>query len=283
MTKNTAAKPFVFTLMPFHETFNDIWNFGIKKTCEDAGAYCERVDEQIFEERMLDRIYNQINKADIIVADMKGKNPNVFYEVGYDHALNKKVLLIIQDEHDIPFDLKHHPFIIYKNSISNLKKALAIKLDYFISNPDIEAIPEVNEIDFYSNGVKIEEGNNIVLLDRTSGSSYFNLQIDILNNSTKVYNDLKVGLICESIFIQDLNDDLTVTVLPDKRKLHLNPNKYIDFYPSAFEKISFMPAVVNLIEGETLYPFTLRTFGILGINDINFFITLNYLIKKRNT
>jgi nucleoside 2-deoxyribosyltransferase len=102
-------KPFVFTLMPFNESFNDIWKLGIKETCEKADTYCERVDEQIFEERMLDRIYNQINKADIIVADMTGKNPNVFYEVGYAHALNKRVILIIKESDDIPFDLKHHP------------------------------------------------------------------------------------------------------------------------------------------------------------------------------
>jgi len=40
------------------------------------------VDEQIFVEGMLDRIFNQINKVDVIVADMTGKNPNVFFEVG---------------------------------------------------------------------------------------------------------------------------------------------------------------------------------------------------------
>ncbi len=110
--------------MPFDEEFDDIYQLGIKQSCEDAGAYCERVDEQIFTESILDRVYNQISKADIIVADMTNRNPNVFYEVGYAHALGKRTILLTQNAEDIPFDLKHYPHIIYNNKISRLKKDL---------------------------------------------------------------------------------------------------------------------------------------------------------------
>ena len=61
---------------------------------------------------MLDRIYNQIAKSDVIISDMTGKNPNVFYETGYAHALGKRVLMLTQSVHDIPFDLKHFQHII---------------------------------------------------------------------------------------------------------------------------------------------------------------------------
>ena len=74
----TAPKPFVFVLMPFLSQFDDIYKFGIKGASEDAGAYCERVDEQMFVEGILDRIFNQISKADVIIADMTGRNANVF-------------------------------------------------------------------------------------------------------------------------------------------------------------------------------------------------------------
>ena len=66
--EETNPKPFVFVLMPFSEEFNDAYQVGIKPACKDAGAYCERVDEQIFVENILERVYNQIAKADIIVA-----------------------------------------------------------------------------------------------------------------------------------------------------------------------------------------------------------------------
>jgi hypothetical protein len=60
---NTAPKKFVFILMQFSEDFDNIYQLGIKPACEKAGAYCERVDEQVFQESMLERIYNQISKA----------------------------------------------------------------------------------------------------------------------------------------------------------------------------------------------------------------------------
>jgi hypothetical protein len=53
---DNSPKPFVFVLMPFANEFNDIYELGIKAACVEAGAYCERVDEQIFEGSMLERI-----------------------------------------------------------------------------------------------------------------------------------------------------------------------------------------------------------------------------------
>jgi hypothetical protein len=44
---DTAPKPFVFVLMPFETAFDDVYKLGIKPACFEAGAYCERVDEQM--------------------------------------------------------------------------------------------------------------------------------------------------------------------------------------------------------------------------------------------
>jgi hypothetical protein len=59
----TGPKPSVFVLMPFDPVFDDIYQFGTKGAADYVGA-------------------------DVIVADMTGRNPNVFFEVGYAHALN---------------------------------------------------------------------------------------------------------------------------------------------------------------------------------------------------
>lgn len=128
----TKPKPFVFVLMPFDNKFSDIYKFGIKGAAEEVGAFAERLDEQIFQEGMLERIFNQINKADVIVADMTGRNPNVFYEVGYAHALGKLVLLLTQNADDIPFDLKQRQHTVYGGEISTLKSELVKKLKWAI-------------------------------------------------------------------------------------------------------------------------------------------------------
>ncbi len=140
--KSTTPKPFIFILMPFDVSFDDIYKFGIKGAAEEVGAYAERIDEQIFSEGILDRIFNQIHKADVIVADMTGRNPNVFYEVGYAHGLGKIVVLLTKDSNDIPFDLKHRQHTIYGGSIDKLKRELAEKLKWAIS----ETFPKRNNL-----------------------------------------------------------------------------------------------------------------------------------------
>ena len=116
-----VEKLFAFVLMPFDLEFMDVYTLGIKDCLEKAGVLAERVDEQVFHrEGILERIYNQIEIADLIVADMTGRNPNVFYEVGYAHAKNKLCVLLTRNADDIPFDLKHHRHIVY-NSVSDLR------------------------------------------------------------------------------------------------------------------------------------------------------------------
>lgn len=142
---STAPKPFIFVLMPFIEEFEDIYKFGIKGAAEDAGTYAERVDEQLFTEGILERIFNQICKADVIVADMTGRNPNVFYEVGYAHALGKIVLLLTQNADDIPFDLKHKPHTIYSGKIDVLRKDLTKKLIWAITESKKQQRQNISE------------------------------------------------------------------------------------------------------------------------------------------
>lgn len=120
---DSEEKIFAFVLMPFNEKFDDVYRLGIKETASNLGITAERVDEQIFREGILERIYRQIDAADLILADMSGQNPNVFYEVGYAHAKGKLCVLMTNSANDIPFDLKHHRHIIY-DSVSGLRESL---------------------------------------------------------------------------------------------------------------------------------------------------------------
>ena len=114
---------FAFVLMPFDPAFEDVYKIGIREAAEAARINAERLDDQIYAEGMLDRVYRQIEAADVIVADMSGRNPNVFYEVGYAHAKEKLCILITNDADSIPFDLKHRRHIVY-SSIAKLREEL---------------------------------------------------------------------------------------------------------------------------------------------------------------
>lgn len=136
-------KPFIFVLMPFHHDYDDIYEFGIKAACQSVGAVCERVDEQFFDESILTRIYKQIEIADVIVAEMSGRNPNVFYETGYAHALSKRVILLTKEADDIPFDMKHYSHIVYSGKIKELKPQLEKKIKWCLDHPQVEPVSQI--------------------------------------------------------------------------------------------------------------------------------------------
>ena len=182
----TTPKIFVFVLMPFDTKFDDIYELGIKAACSDAGAYCERVDEQIFEESILNRIYNQISKADLLIADMTGRNHNVFYEVGYAHALGKRVFLLTQSSDDIPFDLKHYPHIVYDGRISELKSELTKRIRWAIENPeDVEKYLKTR-IEVSINTTPLVDNPQIHNWVKSEKDKKYSIELEIdFHNSTK--------------------------------------------------------------------------------------------------
>lgn len=207
--------------MPFEASFNDVYHLGIKPAADGAGAYCERVDDQIFAESILARIYNQIAKADLIVADMSGRNPNVFYEVGYAHALGKTVILLTKNSDDIPFDLKHYPHIIYADSIAGMKDKLSKRIAYHLANPQKKEELAPTQLAFTISGTSLDAGASIdvpIPVDEIA----FELKIGVYNPSDVVvdWNDRVIGLILPQGY--DPQESVEEpTQLPDQRMLHI--------------------------------------------------------------
>jgi len=180
--------------MPFDDEFSDIYKFGIKGAAEDVGAYAERVDEQIFTEGILDRIFTQISKADVVVADMTGRNPNVFYEVGYAHALGKITLLLTQAVEDIPFDLKHRQHIVYGGKIETLRKELGERLRWAVETSRRVRTPLSSErLTLYVYGLEaVGPGSvtEIPALEAVSSVADFTVPVQLRNDSVDALNPI---------------------------------------------------------------------------------------------
>jgi len=96
----------VFVLSPFGDPFDRQYDEIIKPSITMAGFSPRRADEISSAHNIVRDIWRSIRDAQIVVAEMTGKNANVLYEVGLSHAIGKPVVMITQDMADVPFDLR---------------------------------------------------------------------------------------------------------------------------------------------------------------------------------
>jgi hypothetical protein len=129
-------KNLVAIMMPFDTKYKNVFK-KMKESCKEVGFESKRVDQIWEESKIMDDIFGLIYRAQIIICDFTGKNPNVFYEAGIAHTLGKIVIPITQSIDDIPFDLRPYKHIIYlpnNEGLRDLKTKLVDRLKYLKSN-----------------------------------------------------------------------------------------------------------------------------------------------------
>lgn len=109
-----AAGDSCFVVMPFGGAIGGYFHAVYEPAIKKAGLKAVRADADIFGTgKIIDQIWAGINAAKVLVAELTTKNPNVFYELGLAHALDKPVVLVSSNEEDVPFDLRHIRVIYY--------------------------------------------------------------------------------------------------------------------------------------------------------------------------
>jgi nucleoside 2-deoxyribosyltransferase len=162
--------------MPFSADFDDVYKIAIKEAAQNVSIHAERLDEQMFDEGMLERIYRQIEVADIIIADLSTKNANVFYELGFAHAREKLCILLTSDTSEIPFDLRHRRHIVYGTSLTFLRDELTKNLEW--AKTEIQNVRESQiRVEFKPSGD--------LDVDNTSASATVSFKFDLFNDSKK--------------------------------------------------------------------------------------------------
>lgn len=115
--------PKAFVIMPFSDTFDDIFSLFISEALKACDYQVFRADDINNSQNILSDIVQAIVSSDLIVADLTGANPNVFYELGIAHALNRPTIMLTQDIEDLPFDLRSYRVIPYSTDFVKIREA----------------------------------------------------------------------------------------------------------------------------------------------------------------
>lgn len=133
-----TKQPKAFVVMQFTEEYNDLYKEVIKPVSENFGFECERADEAHTTNPILQDIIQSLKESSVIIADITPNNPNVFYELGYAHAINKPTILLCDRKREkLPFDISGFRTLFYDNTIAG-KTAVEKNLRKYLENLTIQ-------------------------------------------------------------------------------------------------------------------------------------------------
>jgi Nucleoside 2-deoxyribosyltransferase len=128
-----AARRKGFVVMQFGKEYDVFWKEVIVPVARKAGFEAVRADDIYGPGVILQDIIRQIVECDVIIAEITPTNANVFYELGYAHALGKPTILLANRALErLPFDISGYRVVYYSDTIggkSDVESALCKHLN----------------------------------------------------------------------------------------------------------------------------------------------------------
>jgi hypothetical protein len=112
----TKGRPFVFVIMayksgfPLYERIAAVVQAEVRLACIRADHVSGSGHD------LLAKIHLLIERAELIIAEITERSPNVFYEIGYAVAQQKPLLLLIRKGKGVPTDLKGRELIEFRET-----------------------------------------------------------------------------------------------------------------------------------------------------------------------
>lgn len=127
--------------MPFAKHFTVYYNKIFKPALTQEGYDVKRADDIFGPRPIMDDVRQSIKDSDLILCEMTGRNPNVYYELGLAHAIGKPVILISQLGEEIPFDVHHIRVIVYDTTAPDWSRQLMRRIRLAVQDAEHASHP----------------------------------------------------------------------------------------------------------------------------------------------
>ena len=112
---------------PLKPELEDLYN-AIKECFAQFGIEAIRANDIEHEDVITKKIIERIKVSEFLIADLSSERPSVYYEIGYAHALNRRVIMYRNSGSNMHFDLAAHNCPEYSN-LTDLKSRLMRRLE----------------------------------------------------------------------------------------------------------------------------------------------------------
>ena len=121
----------VAVMMPLNSSFDPVYE-ALRSAIGQVGMKCQRADDIWENDHVVQDVALLLSTAAVVVCDLSGRNPNVFYETGIAHTLGRDVILIAQSAADVPFDvaaIRHIRYLPNGEGLAKLSADLMRRLE----------------------------------------------------------------------------------------------------------------------------------------------------------